>query len=284
MLSNKVDFIFTIRVDGANPNGDPLAGNMPRVDGQGFGQISDVCIKRKIRNRMQDMGHEIFVQSQDRIEDGYQSLEERFGSIFSEKDTNQEITKECCEKWLDIRSFGQVITYFKKSIGIRGPVSISVGKSIDPVDITSMQITKSVNSMKPKNNDLRSSDTMGMKHYVDFGVYVVTGSVNCYFAEKTGFSEEDLQVLKEAIQTLFVNDISTARPDGSMEVMDMYWITHSSKIGDVSSSRIRELLLHDKPSEEKIKPKYEDYKFRLDEKKVEEYKKLGLQIEHFRGW
>lgn len=282
MINNKIDFIFTIKVEGANPNGDPLAANMPRIDSYGYGEISDVCIKRKIRNRMQDMGYEIFVKSENRSDDGFNSLEARFKSKFNKDSTNEEIEKESCKYWLDVRSFGQVVTYFKKSVGIRGPVSISMGKSIKPISITSMQITKSVNGQETDNGK-RSSDTIGTKHYVDYGIYVVNGSVNSYFAEKTGFSEEDLKVLKEAIRTLFINDVSSARPDGSMEIKDVYWIKHSSKVGDVSSSKLKDMLVYDLESDVDGIKKYEDYNFRLDEEKLKEYEDMGISVEHFSG-
>lgn len=283
MINHKVDFIFTIEVTGANPNGDPLTGNMPRIDGRGFGEISDVCLKRKIRNRMQDMGHDIFVKAAERSDDGFNSLEGRFNASFDKEVSDEDAAQQANEKWMDIRSFGQVFTYQKRALGIRGPVSISIGKSVDPVETTTMQITKSVSGMEPKPGKTRSADTMGSKHYVDWGVYVVNGSVNCYLAEKTAFDEEDLKVLKECIRTLFVNDVSAARPDGSMEVKDIYWFNHSSKVGDISSGKIKDLLLHDELSVGTMKPRYEDYHFRLDEEKLKAYEEEGLSVEHLKG-
>ena len=283
MINNKVDFIFTIEVENANPNGDPLTGNMPRIDPRGYGEISDVCLKRKIRNRMQDMGHEIFVKSAERCDDGFTSLEKRFDHNFKKGTPNAEVVNVSNEKWMDIRSFGQVFTYHDRSLGIRGAVSISIAKSVDPIDPVSMQITKSVSGMEPKSGKTRSADTMGSKHFVDYGVYVVNGSVNCYFAEKTGFDEEDLKVLKECIRTLFVNDVSSARPDGSMEVRDIYWFNHSSKVGDVSSGKIKDLLIHDELDMNALKIRYEDYNFRLDEEKLKAFEEQGLRVEHFTG-
>lgn len=282
MIKNKVDFIVTLSVKDANPNGDPLAGNMPRTDSNGYGEMSDVCIKRKIRNRMQDMDNEIFVQARDRTEDACNSLEERYELNFKKKDKDEKVQSGFNEKWLDVRSFGQVITFDNRSIGIRGPVSISIARSLDPVEIKTMQITRSTNGQKPKNNKSRSSDTMGTKYMVDFGVYVFTGSVNTYLSEKTGFDEEDLKVLKEAIRTLFVNDVSSARPDGSMVVEDIYWFTHSSKIGDVSSAKIKDLLLYN--DDERPKENYEDYDIHLDQDLLQTYEDKGLRLEHIKGF
>lgn len=283
MINHKVDFIFTIEVEGANPNGDPLTGNMPRIDGRGYGEISDVCLKRKIRNRMQDMDHAIFVKAAERCDDGFTSLQKRFEANFKKEVSDEDVAEQANEKWMDIRAFGQVFTYQKRALGIRGPVSISIGKSVDPIETTTMQITKSVSGMDPSPGKNRSADTMGSKHYVDWGVYVVNGSVNCYLADKTGFDEEDLKVLKECIRTLFVNDVSAARPDGSMEVKDIYWFNHSSKVGDVSSGKIKDLLLHDELSTGTLKPRYEDYNFRLDEEKLKAFEEEGLSVEHFMG-
>ena len=177
-LSKKIDFVLFFSVKNANPNGDPLLENMPRTDYEGFGEVSDVCIKRKVRNRLQDAGYEIFVQANDRNQDGFKSLEERFSHQFTTKNTAEEIREQACQKWMDIRSFGQVITYQKRSIGIRGPVSISLGRSLDPVTAVTMQITRSTNGMRAAKEGGRSSDTMGSKNLIKFGVYKVCGSMN----------------------------------------------------------------------------------------------------------
>ena len=281
MLENKVDFIMTIEVNNANPNGDPLAGNNPRIDSKGYGEISDVCIKRKIRNRMQDEGYEIFVKSRERQDDGFNSLEERYNEFFKGEKDNLVVEKGFNEKWIDVRTFGQVITYENKSIGIRGPVSISIGKSLSPIDITTMQIVRSTNGMEAKSQSGRSSDTMGTKHYVEYGVYAIYGSVNCFFAEKTGFDKDDLEVLKESLRTLFINDSSSARPEGSMEVKEIFWFEHSSKLGNVSSAKIRELVTWDKSDSEK--DKYEDYNVHINEEVFSKLENEGLNLEIIQG-
>ena len=287
MINNKVDFILTVEVQNANPNGDPLAGNMPRTDSKGFGEISDVAIKRKIRNRMQDLGNDIFVIAKDRVTDGFNSLEKRFESVFTDKKKfpDDEVEETSCKKWLDVRSFGQVITYQKRSIGIRGPISIGIAKSIQPVEIVTMQITRSANSMEAKSESGRSSDTMGNKHFIEHGVYVIYGSVNTYFAEKTGFNEDDLRIIKECLTTLFVNDSSSARPEGSMDVKELFWFEHSNKLGNISSSKIRELLLWDIPNEELDKRiQYKDYNIRIDEEKFKAIEEKGLKLEIIQGY
>lgn len=282
-LENKIDFVMIFTVYGANPNGDPLNENMPRTDYDGYGEISDVCIKRKIRNRMQDMGHTLFVQANDRIDDAMKSLEERFGAEFKKDIKDDEVYRVSCEKWIDVRSFGQVMTFQNRSIGIRGPVSVTLAKSLSPVDVISMQITRSTNGMSAKGNSARSSDTMGMKHFVEFGVYKIKGSINTYFAEKTGFKAEDAEIIKEALCSLFVNDASSARPEGSMEVKQLYWFTHPSKLGVASSAKVHDLV-EIEVKDNNIKPaKYEDYSISLNKQKLEMLLKKGLQVENLEG-
>lgn len=277
---NKVDFIMTFTVENANGNGDPLSGNRPRMDSNGLGEVSDVCLKRKIRNRFQDNGNAIFVQSKERTDDGCTSLEKRYEKYFDKKISNEEVEKGFNEKWIDVRAFGQVITYDKRSIGIRGPISIGIAKSLDPITIEDMQITKSVNGMEQKNPNDKAPDTMGMKHFVEFGTYVVQGAVNSYFAEKTGFDDKDLEEFKEALRTIFVNDASSARPDGSMEVKQIFWFEHSCKVGDVSSAKIKSLIEWDKEKEHHC---YEDYNIYVNEEELKEYEELGLKLTIIEG-
>ncbi|MEJ9211424.1 type I-C CRISPR-associated protein Cas7/Csd2 [Bacillus smithii] len=273
ILDHKIDFAVVLSVTKANPNGDPLNGNRPRQNYDGHGEISDVAIKRKIRNRLQDMGEAIFVQSNDRKTDSYNSLRERaeanpeLEKIFKSKDSsNDEFAAIACKEWIDVRSFGQVFAFKGSgnkggvSVGIRGPVSIHTATSVDPIDITSMQITKSVNSEPGKE---KGSDTMGMKHRVDFGVYVFYGSINTQLAEKTGFTNEDAEKIKQALVTLFENDSSAARPEGSMEVHKVYWWEHHSKLGQYSSAKVHRLLKIKRNVED---PKsIDDYTITLDE-------------------
>lgn len=247
-LKGKVDFTVFLSVSNANPNGDPLNGNRPRTNLDGYGEISDVCIKRKIRNRLQDMGQRIFVQSDDRSDDGFNSLKERAEGCAElkksmgdgkDKKTDRNLCAQiACKEWIDVRAFGQVFAFkgTSVSVGIRGPVSIHQAVSLSPVDVVSMQITKSVNG---EAKESKASDTMGLKHRIGFGVYKVMGSINVQLAEKTGFTQEDAELLKESLKTLFENDASSARPEGSMEVCKLYWWQHDEKTPAVSSGKIQ---------------------------------------------
>lgn len=161
---------------------------------------------------------------------------------------------------MDVRSFGQVFAFkgAEVSLGIRGPVSIHQAVSASPVDTVSMQITKSVNS-EAKEGGGKASDTMGTKHRVSFGLYTIKGSVNVQLAEKTGFSQEDAELLKEALKTLFENDASSARPEGSMEVCKMFWWQHEEKTPSVSTAKIhRSVKVEPKPEVDRPKA-FSDY-------------------------
>jgi len=239
-LKNKIDFVAFVSVTMANANGDPLNGNRPRTDYNGYGEISDVCIKRKIRNRMQDLGHRIFVQSEDRCDDGFKSLSQRADAVLGKIKDREEYARLACETWLDVRSFGQVFAFKSNeksgvSVGVRGPVSIHQAVSVSPVEVYSQQITKSVNSEPAEK---KSSDTMGMKHMVRFGLYKIKGSINVQLAQRTGFTEEDAEVIKECLRTLFENDASSARPEGSMQVCKLYWWKHDCPSGQHSSAKV----------------------------------------------
>lgn len=281
MIDKKIDFILTVEVCDANPNGDPLAGNMPRTDSDGYGVISDVAIKRKIRNRMQDLGKNIFVQSSERASDGFVSLQQRFENRFPDKNIlPKDIEIQANAEWLDVRSFGQVFTFYGKAIGVRGPVSISMAKSLSPVVVSTMQITKSVNGQTPKKEQGKSSDTMGSKCTVDYGVYVIKGSVNCYFSEKTGFNLEDLELLKKSLLTLFENDASTARPEGSMRVKELFWFTHGNKLGNLPSWKIFDMLKWNNLDDAKD---YSQYNIHLEKETLQEVEAKGVVVEIING-
>lgn len=225
-LKNRINFMFFITVQNCNPNGDPLNGNRPRTNFEGYGEISDVCIKRKIRNRMNDLGHEILI-----INPLFNNYQKSIKSIVEDTDFYKYSTEEYSDenifkimankKWLDVRSFGQIFTYDKKtSTQIRGPVSLSMGTSIDIVTIKDQQIIKGINNTITGE---RASETMGQKYLVEKGVYVVKGSIVPQLASLTGYTYDDAMVLKECIMTLFEGDESSARPAGSMALHKLLW-------------------------------------------------------------
>lgn len=270
-LTKKIDFAIIMSVKNANPNGDPLNGNRPRTDYEGLGEITDVCLKRKIRDRMMERyvelkkkkdGKEkrqaVFVQSDDRKYDDAKTLKARAEAELGKDLGGVETVKKACDAWIDVRAFGQLFAYKsdkkgkKKeegesegdtgiSIGIRGPVTIQSAFSIEAVSVSSTQITKSVSG--EGDGSKKGSDTMGMKHRVDGGIYVTYGSMNPQLAERTLFSDEDATVIKEILPKLFENDASSARPEGSMAVRKVIWWEHKpGKVGQYSSAKVHNTL------------------------------------------
>lgn len=270
-LQNKIDFAVILRVKNANPNGDPLNGNRPRTDYSNFGEMTDVSIKRKIRDRLVERyvslakdghpadGQAIFVQSDDRKIDDAKNLRERAEKTLGNKLGSSETHDLACKTWFDVRAFGQLFALKSNkkagkkkedgsdeegdtgvSLGIRGPVTIQSAFSVEPIDITSTQITKSVSG--EGDGTKRGSDTMGMKHRVDHGVYVFKGSINPQLAERTGFSDTDGETIKQIFPKLFENDESAARPAGSMEILKVIWWKHNCKSGQYSSAKVHQTL------------------------------------------
>ena len=251
-IKSRVDFVLVFSVDNANPNGDPGYDNRPRMDAYtGHGFITDVCLKRKIRNRVEMLkeladGNDIWVRSGTYLRDTV----DKYGG---DKD-------KLCRQFFDIRAFGGVLTSDSESEGeagqtdttvkktrggksekgkskvsqIRGPVSIQYAKSITPIVVEDDEITRVCpTKFDPTKPDKQTE--MGRKKRVPFAVYVAKGSVSARLAEGdkgTGFSPEDLQLLKEATKTLFLNDESTARPIGSMIMQKGVFFTHQDKDGD----------------------------------------------------
>ena len=277
ILKNKIDFAVIFSVNNANPNGDPLSGNRPRTDYEGYGELSDVCIKRKIRNRLMEK-HSIFVQSDDNRVDEYRSLRSRAEGVLKgiNMSDDKEFREAACKQWIDVRAFGQVFAYkasgkkTKKekkgtevtedkdeasvSIGIRGPVSVHPAFSVALVNdrVASIQITKSVSG--EGDGAKKASDTMGMKHRVNHGLYVFYGSINPQLASKTFFSDEDASAIKDALRTLFVNDESSARPAGTMEINKLYWWEQKDGEKQYSSAKVHRTI------RDKVKPNKEEPK------------------------
>lgn len=270
-LQNKIDFAVILSVKNANPNGDPLNGNRPRTDYSNIGEMTDVCIKRKARDRLLERfinlqkdgqptnGQAIFVQSDDRKVDGHKNLRVRAEAALGSNFGADKIVSLACKTWIDVRAFGQLFALKSNkkagkkkedgsndegdtgvSIGIRGPVTIQAAFSVAPIDITSEQITKSTSLEGDGIN--RQSDQMGMKHRVDQGVYVFFGSMNPQLAERTDFTDTDAEVIKQILPRLFENDESSARPAGSMEVLKVIWWKHNCKSGQHSSAKVHRTL------------------------------------------
>ncbi len=226
-LAHRIDFMALISVCGANPNGDPARHGMPRTDDRGCGVISPVCIKRKLRDRLYEMGESIFVSPPQYSGD---VLMKRFAEI----PPGRGMSRCACEKWYDVRAFGQTFVFpGVRCPGVRGAVTIQPVFSADPVKITAMSVTQCIGSVGDGNRQ-----NIGIRRAVSYGLYVLKGSVNAFAAERSGFTEEDSEKLRLALLHIFDGDSSAARPAGSMEVERLYWWRHSSKMGEYSPAKV----------------------------------------------
>lgn len=271
-MSNRVDFTVVFSVQpGANPNGDPLEGNRPRQLANGHGEVSDVCIKRKIRNRLDNLGENILIKSKDKCDKNEAAtVEERYEKAVNDGKTISQLTpdmiKKGLEEFIDIRMFGQVYS-FTKSNGenTTGAVSIESATSVDEIEIRETQITKSI-SNKANDKDKKGSDTMGTKTALDnFALYKFHGTVVGDQAERNGLTEQDINQLKTALMSLFLNDTSTARPFGSLNIERIVWFEHNSKTGDCHPALTRSALKISKKPDVETPESVDDYIFELQE-------------------
>ena len=244
-------FMLLAIVNEANPNGDPIAGNYPRTTSDGRGKMSANCIKRKLRNRLQDLGHKIYIVSDGRYDDDINNIYDR---LMSDEDIAAAINsgdreaskKAVLEKFIDARAFGAVLAFKGKkkkgedesgngvSVPIRGAVSIQDAITLEPIDVSEDFITKSVNG---EDREGIGSDRFGGSVYrVNHGMYLIKGSVNPFFAKKNGFTKDDLEAVKTALMSLFENDESAARPAGSMIASKLVWWE-----GDITNNGISRL-------------------------------------------
>lgn len=192
-LKTKIDFKMMISVGNANPNGDPADDGRPRVDWNGYGEISPVCLKRKIRNRLLDMGENILIKKDEQNDDGYKSIDARISSVAELKSLikkPRDFTRKAGEIWTDVRYFGHVFLY-NPPIGITGPVSLQTAVSVAPIDIYRVE------SAGEFSRGIRTKKTKTWyPRYKTSGIYVVNGGINCKRAEETGFSCGDAEMLK----------------------------------------------------------------------------------------
>ena len=289
-----------IIVDEANPNGDPLNGNRPRQHFEGIGYLTPECIKRKIRNRLQDMGRPILIQCKDHLNDGSSCIRERLVSVEPVKEAVDalgdkksktsrdkrvnDLTTAACEAFEDVRLFGQTFPLKSAksdddekgngiSAHVNGAVTIKNAKSIGIIDIMHDQITKCV-SMEPE--DKKGSDTMGHKYYVDYGIYEITGTINPIRAEQNGVMEDDISDIKEALRTLFINDESSARPAGSMSVDRLYWCEQTNDSNTVlySAKEVQDMIT--------AVPKV-DHPENMDDIDITVREADGIKIEEIKG-
>lgn len=247
-LNNRIDFMFVIYANNCNPNGDPTTG-MPRIGFDDIGEISNVCLKRKIRDYLCSNKEEILVLPTSETGDSLKSAIKKSGIMnhYKKKSLEQEeLKKAACKKWIDVRAFGAVIALSKSSdfmplsIGIRGAMSLSTALSIEPITMFERPITTCLNNDIIDNLDKNTFG--GSKWVVKNTVYVSYGSIYPQLAELTGFTDEDAEKLKQAIIHMFDIDASSSRPAGSMILTELHWWTHNCRSGQYNIAKVHHSL------------------------------------------
>jgi CRISPR-associated protein Csd2 len=287
LVKNRYDFVLIFDVQDGNPNGDPDAGNLPRIDAEsGQGLVTDVCLKRKIRNFVQmtrnlSKGYDIFVKEKavlNRLINGaYETLEidlektpanKKDGETRKEKGVGQgqevdKVRTQMCSDYFDIRAFGAVMSTGANAGQVRGPVQFTFGRSVDPVVtlehcITRMAVTTEADAEK-QSGDNR---TMGRKNTVPYGVYVSHGFISAHLANQTGFGEEDLKLLWDALVNMFEHDRSAAR--GLMATQKLVIFKHDSALGNAQAHKLFERVTLKRKDENKPARSFSDYALAID--------------------
>ena len=268
-LNNRIDFVYLFDVQDGNPNGDPDAGNLPRVDAEtGMGLVTDVCLKRKVRNYVQVAkgctdGFDIFIKEKavlNKLID--KAHEEENVKHAAEKDKTAEAQTVMCRKYYDIRSFGAVMSTGKNAGQVRGPIQFTFARSIDPIaamehSITRMAVATEEEAIKQKGDNR----TMGRKATVPYGLYLCHGFISANLAKQTGFSEEDLELFWDALKNMFDVDRSAAR--GLMSAQKLIVFKHTSMLGNAPANKLFDLVKVEKKCEGAPR-KFEDYRVIID--------------------
>lgn len=284
-ITNRYDFVFYFDVENGNPNGDPDAGNMPRIDPEtGIGIVSDVCIKRKVRNyvdltREGSTGYRIYVQDKavlnDRNKEAYEAtgLKSVSKKLPKAVEDQVRVTGWMCDNFFDIRTFGAVMTTEINCGQVRGPIQLCFSQSVEPVMASEMSITRmAVTNAK----DIDKERTMGRKEYVPYGLYRLEGFVSAPLAEKTGFSEEDLSLFWEALMNMFEHDRSAAR--GLMTSRQLIVFKHGSRLGNASAHSLFDLVKAERVTDPTLPARhFSDYEISIDMEAVPE----GVTVETF---
>lgn len=269
-LNKRIDFVYIFDVQDGNPNGDPDAANLPRVDAEtGHGLVTDVCIKRKIRNYVDvakkcDEGYDIFIQEAAVLDNRVEAIYSTDSVRNAQKGCQKAAAKEAlCKRYYDIRAFGAVIATKEKQGQVRGAVQLTFGRSVDPVVSLNHAITRMAVT---KESDKDKERTIGRKATIPYGLYVVYGFVNANLANQTGFDQDDLSILWEALANMFDIDRSAAR--GLMSARKLIVFEHDSKLGNAPANVLFDLVSVCKKAAVEIPRSFSDYEVKIDISKL----------------
>ena len=274
VLKNRYDFVLLFDVTDGNPNGDPDAGNLPRVDAEtGMGLVTDVCLKRKVRNFVQlvkncERPYDIFVKEKAVLNNSIKEAHEQDEVKGKTKGDKTEAARQwMCKNYYDVRTFGAVMSTGDNAGQVRGPIQFTFGRSIDPVvalehSITRMAVATEAEAEK-QGGDNR---TMGRKFTIPYGVYRTHGFVSAHLAAQTGFNEADLSLFWDSLKNMFEVDRSAAR--GMMSTRKLLIFKHSSALGNAPAHELFDLVKVERLDEAKPARKFEDYKVVVDKSKL----------------
>ncbi|MEN8130240.1 MAG: type I-C CRISPR-associated protein Cas7/Csd2 [Pseudomonadota bacterium] len=271
-LENRYDFVFLFDVKDGNPNGDPDAGNLPRVDAEtGRGLVTDVCLKRKIRNYVglvkgEQPPHEIYVKEKAVLnrqhERGYQAYDLKSVSkkLPKKAEDARKVMAWMCGNFFDVRTFGAVMTTEVNCGQVRGPVQMTFARSEDRIVTSEHSITRMAVT---NERDLEKERTMGRKFTVPYGLYTAHGFVSAHLADQTGFSEDDLSLLWESLTNMFEHDRSAAR--GEMTARGLYVFKHSNKLGNAPAHDLFERIRVERRKGDSPARAFSDYSVTVDD-------------------
>lgn len=273
-LKNRIDFVYIFDVQDGNPNGDPDAGNLPRIDAEtGMGLVTDVCLKRKVRNYVQvakqlAQGYDIFIKEKAILNNEIdaavddESISEKKG-----KDKTEAARQLMCKRFFDVRTFGAVMSTGKNAGQVRGPIQFTFARSVEPITALEHSITRmAVATEKEAEKQSGDNRTMGRKSTVPYGLYLCHGFVSANLARQTGFSEEDLQLFFEALKNMFDVDRSAAR--GLMSARKLIVFKHSSVLGNAPANVLFDLVHVNKKNPDKVARAFSDYEVAIERDKV----------------
>ncbi len=270
-LENRIDFVYIFDVKDGNPNGDPDAGNLPRVDAEtGMGLVTDVCLKRKVRNYVQVVkecadGYDIFIKEKAVLNKLIDASHED-GTVKTVKDAKDKTSAArnvMCRKYYDVRTFGAVMSTGKNAGQVRGPIQLTFARSVDPIVTSEHSITRmAVATEKEEEKQSGDNRTMGRKATVPYGLYVCHGFVSANLAKQTGFSEEDLELFWDALKNMFDVDRSAAR--GLMSAQKLIVFKHDSVLGNAPANKLFDLVKVEKKCDG-VARSFSDYQVTIDE-------------------
>ena len=272
-LKNRIDFVYIFDVQDGNPNGDPDAGNLPRVDAEtGMGLVTDVCLKRKVRNYVQVAkgganNYDIFIREKAVLNTLIDAVhDEDVVKKASDKDKTSTARDVMCKKYYDIRTFGAVMSTGKNAGQVRGPIQLTFARSVDSVAAMEHSITRmAVATEKEAEKQKGDNRTMGRKATVPYGLYVCHGFISANLAQQTGFTEEDLALFWDALKNMFDIDRSASR--GLMSAQKLVVFKHDSVLGNAPANKLFDLVNVKKVCDGAPR-KFEDYKVIIDEEKL----------------